>query len=135
MLVEAGAVDGRASLMHSAARGSDLSVLTLLLSRDVDVDVRSLSGATPLVTAAFSDARRAAEFLIEHKANVNAADSEGRTPLMGSAARGDAELITLLREKGASVNATDSLGLTAWHYAIRNQFPDVAKTLPEPATK
>jgi len=42
MLVEAGAVDGRASLMHSAARGSDLSVLTLLLSQ--------LSSTTPVVS-------------------------------------------------------------------------------------
>jgi len=107
--------------LHQAAREGHAAVVSLLLERGVDIEVRSKYGETPLHMACRSDTGLAsgdkvktAELLLDKNAHVNAANKEGHTPLLFASPWSE-KLARLLLDRGADVNAKGQYQRTVLH--------------------
>jgi ankyrin repeat protein len=104
------------SPLHWAARGNNVEVASLLMSRGESVSLTNSNGETPLFWAVANGKVKAAELLLKNGAEVNARNAFGGTPLLTAARNTDLpELMKLLIEAGANVNAMDSQGENALH--------------------
>jgi hypothetical protein len=110
---------GYGTALHSALRGRHVSVFRLLLSQDVDVNVRDSDGQTPLHLAASEGLLEFTEILIGHHADINAQDNDGLTPLHRTLTGAyvslkDKKLRTMrfLLEHGADVGVQNNYGTT-----------------------
>ena len=78
--------DSLGSLLHSAAEDGDLGLLEYLLRQEVDVNVSTSWGLTPLMAAAERGHTDVIKRLLVAGAHVHACDEDGRTALFYSAA-------------------------------------------------
>eukprot|EP00941_MAST-03F_sp_MAST-3F-sp1_P005468 g5468.t1 len=102
--------------LHSASSrpGSIRMVRTLVeASLDIDLDVQTTSGFTPLMLACQNGATEVARFLISKGANVNIRDKRGYTALLLAAQNGEAELMQVLLYAGADKTVMDERGRDA----------------------
>ncbi len=118
------------TLLHEAVRSGNLELVKILVEKGANVNATTPWGATPLMVAAQSEDRRAAEiarYLIRRDARISAKDRRfGRTPLMWAYMRGNQETAHLLIQHGADEDAVDKAGKTARHYAeqpVRRRVP------------
>ena len=65
------------SLLHKATQGGNTSIINKLLSLGLDVDSRSSTGVTPLITAALGCKKGAFEMLLQRGADPSLKDSDG----------------------------------------------------------
>jgi ankyrin repeat protein len=95
------------SALHWAANKDHLDVVKFLLTHHAKVDIRELSGTTPLMVAAGGGAsKEIAAALISSGADVNARDERGMTALAYAANyNGRAEMAAMLIRKGADIEA------------------------------
>ncbi|MBD2121083.1 ankyrin repeat domain-containing protein [Trichocoleus sp. FACHB-262] len=105
------------TLVHWAARSSQVETLKLILAREADVRVKRKDAMTPLAIAAqFPDAKGdKIKLLLAQGADVNAKDSQGKTALHHLAATPAIEkrkAFELLLAAGAEINAKDRAGNT-----------------------
>jgi len=93
--------------LHFAAANDHLTVVKLLLGHHAKVDIRELSGTTPLMVAAGGGASPSvAAVLLSAGASLDARDDRGMTALAYAAHyAGRAETTALLIQKGADVEA------------------------------
>ena len=84
------------SLLHFAAQGGNTSIINKLLSLGLDVDSRSSTGVTPLMTAALDGKKGAFETLLQRGADSSLKDSDGVYDLHFAAEGGDTFIITKL---------------------------------------
>jgi ankyrin repeat protein len=105
-------------------------MLTALLGRGAEVDVRDVNDRTPLMWASLRIDKDSVSLLLAHKANVNAHDNTGNTPLHLVASRsGDADLTELgemLIGAGADVNVQDRNGQTPLNLGERRSANQAA---------
>jgi len=104
--------------------------IAMLISRGVNVNIRSHSGETALHDAAcLEDGVEICEMLIENGADVNAKGIFGNSPLH-NAVSGDAlQTAETLVRNGADVNARNDDGKTPLDLALQHEWKEVAELL------
>ena len=78
-----------------------LNLVTLLLDRGADVNVRNRKGKTPLRLAIESGNRELVQLFLQRRAQVDSKAKDGQTPLMVARAQNLTEIIQLLQQAGA----------------------------------
>lgn len=114
------------TLLHVAARDGNDKLITELLKRHANPDVRNRVGDTPLMLAAYSGKQGAAEQLIAAGAQI---DHEGWTPLHYAVFAEKPGMVSFLLGKGAKVNAPAPNGQTALMLAAKNGNVEITKIL------
>ena len=110
--------DGLAPI-HCAVINDCTGLISFLLSKNIDLDVKSVSGATALHEAVRRGNLSVISMLLEKGVNVNSADAKGNTPLhTGIPSEVHRDVVIMLLEKGADPNARDSHGDTPLHIAV-----------------
>lgn len=100
------------SLLHFAAQGGSPNIIRELFSRFVDVDVKDISGETPLMTAASYGKKEVFDLLIEKKADPRLKDVY-RFSLLHDAVLGDnISIIEKLLTLDLEINSTNLSGQT-----------------------
>ena len=114
------------SCLHCACRGDGKeAIISLLLSRGADVNVRSSSGYTPIhLSCRERNGHHVTSMLLECPLiEMNAQDKWGRTPLHWSCRGNNFENALLLLEHGAAVDLKDCDGQTADKYLDPSYHP------------
>lgn len=114
------------TLLHIAARDGNDKLVSELLKRHANPDVRNRVGDTPLMLAAYSGKQGAAELLIGAGAQI---DHDGWTALHYAVFAEKPAMVTFLLGKGAKVNAPAPNGQTALMLAAKNGNVEIAKIL------
>jgi len=123
--VNAADKDGRTALFY----GRNIEIVKALLGAGANVNVRTLSGDTPLIDVARDGNEDVAKLLLENGANVNAAKENGATALMGAANNGHMGLAKILLDAKAEVNAANKYGETALMKAANSGNMNLIKIL------
>ncbi|MBS1716991.1 MAG: ankyrin repeat domain-containing protein [Armatimonadetes bacterium] len=121
--------DGMTPLMMASHAGAP-ELVTELVKRKADVNIKDDGGSTALSLAARSGHTEVGKILLGAGAKVNFGDMEGETPLMNAAMTGHPEFVKMLLAKGANPNAKDAKGRTALMLAVSyGDYPEVVRTL------
>lgn len=115
-------------LLRAAASGNIFHV-DELLDAGVDVNARTLDGATALMGALYYRFPRTGELLIARGADVNAHSNRGVTALHQAAWEDYAEIVAMLLQRGADPNARSNGGETPLMWAAMKGHDDVARLL------
>lgn len=124
------------SFLHLASfRGHFEAVRSLLSHPNIDVNLRSSYGPTPLLLAALAGHEKVVRLLLENpKTDCNIPGSNSRTPLYFACEKGFTELVkVLVALRGTSLDL-DLRGYgnhTALEIAIENKRWEIAKLLEE----
>ncbi|EED24113.1 proteasome regulatory particle subunit (Nas6), putative [Talaromyces stipitatus ATCC 10500] len=111
------------------------AIIELLLRKDADVNMKSVSGQNALHFAASKANLSTVKTLVAHKCSARVKDKRGQLALHRAAAVGSTPILKILLEEGKSpVNATDVDGLTALHHAISEGHGDAAILLMKAGT-
>jgi ankyrin repeat protein len=127
--------DGETALVCAVACNRSEVVKELIASKaNVNVKFkrtlyREPDTLTPLMLAAYRGHYKAAEYLINAKADVSAKSDKGITALHWSAGMGHADVVGLLLDNKANLEEKDSDGRTALYTAAGNGFLEVTKLL------
>jgi 26S proteasome non-ATPase regulatory subunit 10 len=125
-------------MMACSRRATDTSggaadsetLVSLLLSKDADPNMKNNAGQTALHFAASKANLDVAKALLARKATARVKDRRGQLPLHRAAAVGSVPMIKLLLGEGKSpLNATDVDGWTALHHAVSEGHGDAALVL------
>jgi ankyrin repeat protein len=103
-----------ATALHRAAKSGDADLLTALLAKNVNPNVRDKSGQTPLFALMTKNSDlKLVQALLDKGANINIRSQNSGSLLQSAVATRRKELVQLVLDKGADVNAKDSQGRTA----------------------
>lgn len=97
--------EAQSTLLHRAARSSDVALASAALEMGLDVDAQDAAGFTPLHLASTVEF---AEFLIQHGAHVNARSNFGDTPLHLHTLHGRVGVVRRLLTANADPNALNN---------------------------
>jgi hypothetical protein len=111
---------GLTQLHHCVWNGLTSSVERLLSIRNINVNVKSVHGATPLHYAASNGHIEIVRLLLQNGAEVNVRNNRGNTPLHSAAYQGHIDILHLLVENGANLEAQSDDGWRALHCAAYN---------------
>ena len=107
--------------LHEAAKIDDYKKATALLNTGADPNAEDEEGWTPLHYAAWEDAHRTVEVLLDNRrtsrVKINSKDEEGWTPLHYAAEQDARQTVKVLLAKGADPNVKGKNGATPLHYA------------------
>jgi F-type H+/Na+-transporting ATPase subunit beta len=115
--------------LHWAATTGDEPLLTFLLSRGADKNVKDLWGMTPLHHAVLMRQPAMVRLLLAHGADINAEDTTGFTPLHHAVLRNSLEVAKLLLVKGANVQAADKRQRTPADWAMLKGWLNLVELL------
>lgn len=116
--------------LHVAAYLGLESLVSLLLTRGVAVDILSAVGITPLIVASYHGHDAVVEKLLSRGAKVNHQDQFGYTALQFAAEKGFCSIVENLLANGADINLADKDAYTPLLRAIENNHvPVVEKKL------
>lgn len=101
-------------------------IMTYLLSRKINLNLRGKYGETALITAVensnFISSNKAVKLLLENGADVNIQDNQGRNAIMKASTMtltfSSIDTVSLLIEYGSDINMIDKNGYTALMLAI-----------------
>jgi ankyrin repeat protein len=132
----------RAKLDHSALFGFVLQEIAetaasvkLLLAKGAEARPGKgvMFNASPLFLAAFAGDRESVRLLLAAGADVNRKMNMlgffPNSPLFVAVSLGDAEMVNILLDAHANIREKDQDGLTALHWAVLADHPEVVKTL------
>ncbi|RFU23777.1 hypothetical protein B7463_g12561, partial [Scytalidium lignicola] len=106
---------------HLAAMNGQVDTLRLLLTENVNVDIRTLgSNLTPLAMAAIHNKIEVVHLLVSYNCDVNTQLTEGLTTLHLVASHGYHEIVQILLKNGAEPDSLSHIGLTPLLAAIEN---------------
>lgn len=120
---------GWTPLMMACSRKEADEIVTLLLRKEADPNMKNNAGQTALHFAASKGNLEVAKALIAHKATARVKDKRGQLPLHRAAAVGSVPMMKLLLEAKSPLNATDVDGWTALHHAVSEGHGDAALLL------
>jgi ankyrin repeat protein len=137
--------------LHNASWKGHESVISLLLEKGADVNVKDndgktplhcacgyngcespilLVGETPLHKASWKGHESVISLLLENGADVNINDKDGKTPLHYACGYNGCEsIVSLLLEKGADIEAKDKSGWTPLHEASMKGHESIVSLL------
>lgn len=125
----------KGELLHlSACDGRVQDARVLLERHQVDPNVRSLNGFTPLIYASSFGHTEMVAHLLQHNADVHLVDIGGRSALWHACSDGYAQAVELLLAAGADPHVDDARGVSAWGAARMKGHTAVLKLLPPPPT-
>lgn len=114
--------------LHIAAYYGNQEAAKLLLTSDVDVNVKNAKGYTPLIMAVLGGHEIIAEMLIADGANVNIEDNYGNTPLHYSVKYKG--LVKILLKNHADPNVLNFVQIrTPLEIAVSEGLPEVAELM------
>lgn len=99
-------------------------MIQLLIAHGADVNLRGITGTTPLYWAILRGQKDDEKFLLDHGADPNLTNAFGDTPLICAIQLGYLSLVQPLVEKGADVNAQNQSLMRALGYAMGNPNDD-----------
>lgn len=115
--------------LYLAAQQGHLNIVTQLIDKKAILELRVLSGVTPLHAAARKGHLKVVELLCTRGANLNAQSRSGSTPLYLAARNGHMDTASYLISEGADVNLKNEDGVAALHVAIIHGRSEVASML------
>lgn len=102
LLKHGASLDADRLLLEAAREGNpDRDVVSYLVKRGANLEVRDASGDTPLLLAVRGGHLRTARHLVDRGADVNALDGAGRSALSLAETHAQPEMAALLRRYGA----------------------------------
>ncbi len=128
-------IDGFNALF-AAVEQNHPQCIDVLLKHGIDLEQKTafnnpiLAGATPLHLASFYGRTKAAQKLIESKANIDSRDKNQATPLHTAVVQGHLAIVALLQSAGANVHTRDMFGNTPLSYS--KSKPELYKILIDP---
>lgn len=106
-------IRGSSNALHIAAERGDISLAIQLANRpDLDYNLQTEGGYTPLILAITIRKRTFVQFLLRNGANPKLEDFFGVSPLQHVCRLDDMELASDLLEYGVDVNVEDIFGTT-----------------------
>lgn len=123
--LEAVKYDRGYNVVHLAAKYNAVEILRIFL--DIGMGIENADNNfknTPLLMAAYNDAKDAVKLLILKKANLNAQNLGGNTPLHGAVFNGACTIITYLVEAGADYSIKNRNGSTAGNQSLKGVTRD-----------
>lgn len=103
-------IGGSFSPLHCATESNKTGVVELLLAQpEVDKNVRSEQGYTPLWYAVRTENQKSVMTLLAHHVDVDTPDHRGRTPLLVAAQKSNQEIAKMLLSAGAKAQLDDAL--------------------------
>jgi len=99
-------------------------MIQLLIAHGADVNLRGVTGTTPLFWAVMRGQKDDVKYLLDHGADPNLTNAFGDTPLICAVQLAYLSLVPPLVEKGADVNVRNQSTMTALGYAMSNQNDD-----------
>lgn len=117
--------------LHLAAMNGDSSILEFLLNEGLvlDVNVRTGSGETPLLLAAWAGASRNVSVLLSNNADTTCIDEFGDGAVHVAAEHGHADVISELMRHGSDLKLRNSRGLTPELLARKNGHKTLADNI------
>jgi type II secretion system protein G len=110
--------------LHIAVEHDNIEILNLLVAaKGVDINIKNVSGETPLHMASYSKLPHKIEILkllISKGADINARDDDGYTPLHRAIDAGNMKIVKILVLKGANVNEKTKNGDSPLKLAQKN---------------
>ena len=125
-------LDPSCTLLHSAVRDGDLTVVKYLISElNFNPEATIPDGCTPLHLACKSGHLHIAKCLItDYKSNPQCTDSDGYTPLHAACESGNLDSVKyLITEHGCDPAVSDSAGNTPLHYASKSGHLNIVQCL------
>lgn len=121
------------NILHAIVYSRDINRLGLILKLgyNINIDERTVDGATPLLMSVALGLSDIAKVLIANGADVNIPDYEGLTPLHIACQEGNIELVKLLIEKGANIRSKTKKGNYPIMLAIANDHEELSRFLFE----
>lgn len=105
--------------LHKAVmQNNEESILKILSSGEVSIEVTDVLGYTPLMNASQKGYLNIVNILLEHGADVEAQNASGKNSLMLACFIGNLEVVKRLRLSGASWDVIDRGGSTPVHWAV-----------------
>lgn len=121
------------TMLHLTAVASNAGIMKLLISQGAEVDAKSLSLSTPLITAARSAlSTDTMEILLDHGADINAWDCVHETALMEAISGSNAESkVMYLLSRGAEARYSPLARHDALRIAARRGILSCFKAIAE----
>ncbi|KAG8434449.1 hypothetical protein GDO86_012717 [Hymenochirus boettgeri] len=121
--------DKNVTFLHNAVAHGNLNKVNHILSLNINVNSKTISGYTPLILAVQKKSPDICKALIENGADVNVKDEDMWSPLHFAAQSGDDRIVRLLLDNQAYVDAKERDNWTPLHLAAQNGFENVARVL------
>jgi ankyrin repeat protein len=117
------------TLLHVAAQGGRLDIVTLLVDAGARMDATNRAGLTPMEHAIAGDHVEVTAFFLNAGADLEHRGRIGTTPLHLAALEGSVQTVGLLLQRGARVNTRTRNGSTPLHAAVARGHADIARLL------
>lgn len=116
-------------LLNYVAEYGYTEIVTLLLNRGANINIKSKDGYTPLHYAAMYGHKDILEILLVNKANVNEENYSHQMPLHLAASQSNKEIVEILLKYGANINVQDFYKNTPLHWATIDRHKEIVKYL------
>lgn len=90
---------GMAALFNAILKGR-IAIVQTLLKQGVNVNIRTVSGKTPMMAAAYKGYGDIVQMLLDHKADANQKDARGDTALKMAQRGGYTRIVQILQNAG-----------------------------------
>ena len=123
----------RENILHAIVYSCDPDRLDYIIKQGYNLDIngRTIDGATPLLLSIALGKPDIARILINNGADVNIPDDEGLAPIHIACQEGNLEIVKLLIEKGADIRSKTKKGNYPIMLAIANDHEELSRFLFE----
>ena len=115
--------------VHYAAATDNVNVMSFLIDRDINFDMRDKFGCTPLMIATQANQINMVRYLIQIGCDIETKDKEGWTLIERAAHNGSLSIVSDLYQKGVDIDSKDKQWWTPLHRAAYNGHSSVVRFL------